>query len=334
MKFNWKKFDIKNYLGEIFTGLIVVALISYLFVGISFEAKFDEQFWTLFGIGFAIMIAITSIWYPTAKQKAKLKDKNFKNQRLEYSILVDRVVKTNNFKGLKKFCEYATEENKKAKIKSVLAKINVDYTIYEKCKKDIKLVDKEQLEEKQKKKLKKLILHGVSYSIINDSKITTAIDNIKEPHDVKNEESAYDRRVLIAKIMTSILLTMGFAMIVFTGQGFTLGKLAQIFSWLCLIAWNICQSISTGSKSITIYRANYFKKLRTFLEEFFSSDYADTTVQWTRPEISNEDDDETQSLYDFIKNQDFMKAVAKAVRGIDKKEEEKHKRELEERFDI
>ena len=120
MKF--RKIDIKNHLGEIFTGLIVVALFSYLFVGIGIKTSLNEEFWTIFGIGFAIMIAITSIWYPSAKAKAKLKDKNFKNQRLEYSILVDRVVKTNNFKGLRDFCEYATNENRIERINELYRK--------------------------------------------------------------------------------------------------------------------------------------------------------------------------------------------------------------------
>src|SRR5574344_479829 len=334
MKF--KKFDIKNYLGEIFTGLIVVALISYLFVGIGIQAQFDEEFWTLFGIGFSIMIAITSIWYPTAKQKAKAKDKNFKSQRLEYSILVDKVVKTNNFKGLKGFCEFATDQNKIDKIKAQLAKINIDYDVYEKCKKDLKLIDKEQLDDKQKKKLKNVILYGVRYSIINYSRVTTAIDNIKEHYDVRSEEQSYDRKVLIAKIMTSILCSFGFAMIVFTGQGFTLGKLAQIFTWLCLIAWNICQAISTGTKSITIYRANYYKKLRTFLDEFFSSEYADKTTTYERPNIKDEDDEDSGNygIYDTIKNKEFLKGLAKTIKQLDEKDQERERRERAERFDI
>lgn len=333
MKF--KKFDIKNYLGEIFTGLIVVALISYLFVEIGIQAKFDEEFWTLFGIGFAIMVAITSIWYPTAKQKAKLKDKNFKNQRLEYSILVDRVVKTNNFKGLKKFCDYATEQNKIDKIKNALAKINVDYSVFEKCKKDLKLIDKEQLDDKQKKKLRHLVLHGVKYSFINYSKVTTAIDDIKEHYDVKSEEKSYDRKILTAKIVTSVLCAFGFAMIVFTGTGFSLGKLAQIISWLCMIAWNICQSLSTGTKSITIHRANYYKKLRTFLEEFFSSEYADTSVDWERPNIKDdEEENANMTLIEAIKNQEFIKGLANAMKNIDAKEKAKAEKEKHEIFDI
>lgn len=319
MKF--RKIDIKNHLGEIFTGLIVVALFSYLFVGIGIKTSLNEEFWTIFGIGFAIMIAITSIWYPSAKAKAKLKDKNFKNQRLEYSILVDRVVKTNNFKGLRDFCEYATNENRIERIKAVLAKINVDYDVYIKYEKDIKLLENDnQLDEVQKKKLMKLISKGVKYTIINSSKVTTAIDNIKEHYDIRNEEVAYDTKTLTAKIITSILCSIGFAMIVFTGTGFTLGKLAQIFSWLVLIAWNICQSISSGTKSITIYRANFYKKLRTFLEEFFASEYADNTIEWQRPTIKDEDD---VTVADAIKDKDFIKQLTKTIKDMEHKNQEK-----------
>lgn len=301
MKDKFKKFDAKNYIGEILTGFIILALITYLFVGIGIKDSLDENFWTLFGIGFAIMVAITSVWYPNAKQKAKLHDKNFKNQRLEYSILVDRVVKTGNFKGLKKFCEFATEENKQQHIKTILAKINIDYDIYKKYLKNIPGIEKDtQLDKKQKRKLKKLIIKGVRFSHINPSKITTAIESIKEQYDVKSEEQSYDRKTLIAKILTSILTTLGFAFIAFSGQGFTLAKLAQIMSWFVLIAWNICTSISSGAKSITLYRANYYKKLRNFLNEFCVSEYYDNTVAWTRPDVQEED--EAQELGEaFIK---------------------------------
>ena len=177
MKF--RKIDIKNHLGEIFTGLIVVALFSYLFVGIGIKTSLNEEFWTIFGIGFAIMVAITSIWYPSAKAKAKLKDKNFKNQRLEYSILVDRVVKTNNFKGLREFCEYATDENKTERIKAVLAKINVDYDVYVKYSKDIKLLDKDtQLDADQKKKLLKQISSSSSNYFCSFSFLNTSLQYV------------------------------------------------------------------------------------------------------------------------------------------------------------
>lgn len=285
-----RKFNIKDYFSEILTGLIVIALLSYLFVGIGIKEKLDDEFWTLFGIGFIIMIAITSIWYPNAKTRAKLKDKNFRNQQLEYSLLVDKVVKTNNFKGLKKFCDYASSQNKITKIENVLIRLNIDFDLFNKYKKDIRLIEKDtQLSDKQKKKLKKLIVNGVKYSKINSNKVTTAIDNVKECYDIKSQEKAYDVKTLTAKIITSILCTLGFAMIAFTGTGFTLGKLAQILTWICLIAWNICQSIITGTKSISVFRADFYKKLRTFLEEFFASEYADKSVEWTRPKITEDE---------------------------------------------
>ena len=236
---------------------------------------------------------------------------------------------------LKKFCDYDTEQNKIDKIKNALAKINVDYSVFEKCKKDLKLIDKEQLDDKQKKKLRHLVLHGVKYSFINYSKVTTAIDDIKEHYDVKSEEKSYDRKILTAKIVTSVLCAFGFAMIVFTGTGFSLGKLAQIISWLCMIAWNICQSLSTGTKSITIHRANYYKKLRTFLEEFFSSEYADTSVDWERPNIKDdEEENANMTLIEAIKNQEFIKGLANAMKNIDAKEKAKAEKEKHEIFDI
>lgn len=319
MKF--KKIDIKNHLGEIFTLIIVVALFSYLFVNIGIKSSLDEEFWTLFGVGFAIMVAITSIWYPTAKNKAKLKDKNFKNQRLEYSILVDRVVKTNNFKGLKDFCDYATNENKTERIKAVLAKINVDYDVYLKYVKNTDLLKEDKtLDDEQKNKLLQLIKKGVKFTIINPGKVTTAIDKIKEHYDIRSEEQKFDAITLSSKIITSILCSVMLALIVFTGTGFTLGKLAQILSWVIMIAWNICQSINSGTKSITIYRANYYKKLRTFLEEFFASEFADNTAEWQRPNIKEEDE---PTFADAIKDKDFIKQLAKSLKDLEHKEQEK-----------
>ena len=295
--------EFKNYIGQLFTGIIVAILVCYLFVGIGFKFELDEEFWTLFGIGFAIMLSITTIWYPIAKQKEELENKSYKKARLEYSILVKRIIDTNNFKGLKSFCKKATETNKTDAIKLKLSKYNIDYELYENCKQDITLIDKQNtLDESQKKNLKHIILKGVSfrflfwrfggYETINHNKITTSIDKLKSRYDVRNEEKTYDRKVYSAKILTSILISLGLAVIVFTGKGFDLGKLAQIMTWIGMIAWNMFTAINNGRKSIAIHRTNYFKKLRSFIEEFCASEDYDNTINWQRPAIKENDENQ------------------------------------------
>lgn len=295
---NWK--EIRNYAGQIFTGLIILALISYLFVGIGFKPHFDNEFWTLFGINFAIMLSMTTIWYPISKQKEELKNKKYKKERLEYSILVKRVNDTCNFKGLKSFCGKATETNKNDAIKYKLSKRNIDFDLYEKYKDNVvEVVNEPSLDDKQKKHLIKIIRDGVSfrflfwrfngYETINHNSVITAIDKTKSTYDTTNEEKAFDKKVYFAKIATSILISIGFAMIVFTGRGFSLAKLAQIITWIGLIAWNVFTAIENGRKSIDIHRTNFFKKLRGFLEEFCASDDYDKTIEWTRPAIKEEE---------------------------------------------
>lgn len=298
--------EFKNYVGQLFTLIIIGILVCYLFVGIGFRFELDAEFWTLFGIGFAIMLSITSIWYPIAKQKEEFENKPYKKERLEYSILVKRIIDTNNFKGLKKFCETASDTNKTDAIKIKLSKYNIDYELYEKYKKDTSKLDEEKsLDKTQKKKLKKIISKGLSfrflfwkftgYERINHNSITTGIDKLKARYDVRNEEKDYDRKVYSAKILTSVLTSLGLAIIVFTGKGFDLGKLAQIMTWIGMIAWNMFTAINNGRKSVSIHRTNYFKKLRSFIEEFCASEHYDTTVSWQRPKIKG-DDNESQEV--------------------------------------
>ena len=64
---------------------------------------------------------------------------------------------------------------------------------------------------------------------------------------------------------------MGF--IIFTIYGFTWTSIAQLLTWLVLIFWNIFTSYNAGYKAISIKRMEYYKKLKTFLEEFISSEY-------------------------------------------------------------
>lgn len=289
----------KNYIGYIFTSVIILVLFSYLFVGIGLNFNLSTDFWTMFLIGFAIMVAITTIWYPIAKQKEEQQNSQYKKQRLEYSLLVNRVTETNNFKGLTKFCEYASERNKVDILKQKLAKDNIDYDMFLKYSKDIQALEEEKnLDEKQKKILKHTILRGLShrflfwkssgYEKINHNKITTGIDDVKATYDVTNDEKKFDKRVMFAKVLTSILCSFGFAMIVITGKGFDLGKLAQILTWLGLILWNVFSAINNGKKSVAVHKTNFFKKLRTFLEEFCGSEYYDNTITWTRPKVKEE----------------------------------------------
>lgn len=292
--------EIKNYTGQIFTSIIVLLLVCYLFVGIGLKTELDESFWVIFGISFAIMIAVNTIWYPIAKQKEEQINTDYKRHRLEYSILVDRVRDTNNFDGLKQFCEFATNENKIECIKNKLAKHNIDFALYLDCIKDIDNIDKQKnIDNKQKKILRKLVVNGVSskflwmkfsgYEKISHNQITTAIDEAKQPYETKNDEKSFDKRVFGAKIITSILCTFGIAMIVFDGKGFDIGKLAQIMTWMFVIAWNIFTAMNNGRKSIAVYRVQYYKKLRNFLEEFCASKYYDNSITWERPQIKEEE---------------------------------------------
>lgn len=266
---------IKNFLGEILTSVIILALFIYSFVGIGVKENIDSGFWTSFAVNFGIMLLITSIWYPEAKRKAQMSDSVYLAQRKRYGELVDKVINTNNQKNLAKFCEYATEENRKAKIKQVLSnKINIDYDVYLKyLKEPTKLDEDVTLSAKQKKKLKILIENGVSVKQISHSKIITGIKGSKLVYETSSEEQRYDVVKIVTKMVVSVVSSIFMAYMVFSLFGFSWASVAQLFTWLILICWNIFTSYQAGYKSISIKRADYYKKLKTFLEEFVSSEY-------------------------------------------------------------
>lgn len=289
----------KNKLATIFTSILVLILFSYLFVEIGLDTQLDGDFWTTFIVNFMIMIAVTMIWYTTTKQKEAEENSYYKKQRLEYSLLMDKISSTNNFKGLKEFCEVATEKNKIAKIKNKLNRYNIDYKVYEKYLKTPNEIDADKLlSDEQKKVIKHIITNGLAYrflwwrfagyEVITDNKITNANDTLKQEYDISNSEKGFDFKTFSLKFISTILSAFGIAMIVFTGKGFDVAKLAQILSWLGLILYNAFNAINSGKKAISVHRTNYYKKLRTFLEEFCGSEYFDKTVAYVPPKVKEE----------------------------------------------
>lgn len=279
--------NVKNFFGEIFTGIVVLALIIYSFVGIGLNNSIDETFWIVFAVNFSIMILITSIWYPSAKQKAQFQDEGYLIQRKKYGELVDKVVNTNNQRNLSKFCDWATEQNKIFKIKQKLIKINVDYDIFVKYSKELDKLDNDKiLTDKQKKKLRILIENGVSVKKISYSRIITGIKISSLQYDTNSSEQKYDFVKLASKIFISVCTSIFMGFIVFKLYGFTWESVAQLFMWLIVIAWNIFTSYNTGYKSISVKRAEYYKKLKTFLEEFVSSEYFNMKDKDERVEIA------------------------------------------------
>lgn len=266
--------NFKGRLVEIFTSIIILGLAVYSFVGIGLRENIDAGFWTAFGVNFGLMILTMFIWYPEAKKRAEQNDAGYIGQRQKYGELIERITNSNNQKNLHKFCDYATEENRMFKIKQKLIKMNVDFDVYEKyLKKPSKIDEIEELTDKQKKSLKKLIQNGVKVKKISSARIITGIKNSKAKYDITSQEQAYDTTIFSVKIVISILSSVVIAYMVFSTNGFSWESVAQFFTWVIVIFWNTITSYQTGYKSISIKRADYYKKLKTFLEEFVSSEY-------------------------------------------------------------
>ena len=264
----------KTRLSEIFTGIIILALLVYSFVGIGMRDKIDEGFWTAFIVNFSLMLLTMFVWYPDAKRKAQQKDVNYIAQRKRYGELVDKITNSNNQKNLHKFCDYATEQNRLFKIKQRLIKMNVDFDVYEKyLKKPSKINELEELTDKQKKKLKKLIQNGVKIKKISEARILTGIKSAKARFDTTSGEQTSDIMFFSFKIVVSIISSIVVAYMIFSTNGFSWESVAQFFTWVIIILWNAMTSYQAGYKSISVKRTDYYKKLKTFLEEFVSSDY-------------------------------------------------------------
>ena len=265
---------LKTRLSEIFTAIIILALAIYSFVGIGMRDKIDEGFWTAFGVSFGLMLLTMTVWYPDAKRKAQKFDAGYIAQRKRYGELIDTITTTNNQKNLHKFCDYATEQNRLFKIKQKLIKMNVDFDVYEKyLKKPQKVAEIEELTDKQKKKLKKLIENGVKVKKISSARIITGIKSAKAIYDTNSGEQAYTITIISLKVITSIVSSTIIAYMVFSQNGFTWESVAQFLTWVIIIFWNAFTSYQAGYKSISVKRADYYKKLKTFLEQFISSNY-------------------------------------------------------------
>lgn len=272
--FNNRLPQVKNYIGELVTGIICIALLIYSFVTLGFSDGLDENFITTFIVSFILMIMITSIWYPKGKQKAQTMDADYIKQRLEYGKLVNKVIDTNNQRNLSKFCEWATEDDRILLIKNKLKKITVDYDVYVKYEKKPLTIDNDKdLTDFQKAKLKRIIEKGINIKTIISTSILTGIKNNKLKHDVSSSETKYDFVNLSSKVFTSIISAIVMGFLVFSVGGFSWASVAQLLTWYIFMVWNMFTSHQTGFKSISVHRTNYYKKLRSFLEEFISSDF-------------------------------------------------------------
>lgn len=266
--------NIRNYMGEFLTAIIALALIVYSFVALGFRDSIDEYWITTFIIGFIIMIVITSVWYPNAKQKAQYTDEGYILQRTEYGKLVDKVTNANNQKNLNKFCDWATEQNRLHIIRQKLLKKGIDFELWVKYSKTpSKVQEEKELTDKQKIYLKALIENGVNVKIINYQHILTGLKNGKLKYDTNSTETRYDTITLTLKVFVSVCSAVVMAFLVFSVGGFTWASIANLLMWYVLIVWNMFTSYSTGYKSISIHRTGYYSKLRTFLEEFVSSEF-------------------------------------------------------------
>lgn len=263
---------VKNGWGWMFTALIVVALVVYLFVSISFREKLDKDFWTSLCVNLGLMILLTSIWFPNGKLKAKSCNQQYISARQNYSMLMDKISGDKKLANIDKFCEYATEQNRLAKIKQKLIKMNVDFQIYQACLHDHNLAfSQKNLTDKQKQRLFNLLTNGVKVKKINPSVVKTGFANNQKPYDVRSDETTYDTFMLISKLLTSTVGAIFLAYLIFGDGGFAVGKLAQLLTYIILMAFNIITSYNAGYNSIASHRTRFYLKLKVFLEEFMAS---------------------------------------------------------------
>jgi len=295
------KLNVGKLVGWIFTMIVMIFLIFITFVPIAIREQVDSSYWTNFFVNSCVMLLLFSVWYPASKLKAEQEDVDYIKQRTEYSKQVQKVVDNEEFENLHEFCEYATDINKQNKIKNYLDKYNISKEIYEMCKIDLDLIDENEiLTNKQKRKLRKLIHKGIRVKKINSSKITTGIKNQKEEYDTNSDESLYDSFIIINRLITTVVCSCVVAYTMFNDIMVTWAKVAQLCTWFLIIAWTIFTSSNSGRIAVSVYRTNYYKKLRTFLEEFFASKYSKKQTFIINQEAINNNN--SQNHFGILKN--------------------------------
>jgi len=271
--FKSDKVHIRELVSTALTLLLCVAIGFILATVFTFVFQINDYFWTITLVGIAVMIITNRIWLPTGIEKGLAEKKIINNTKI-YNNRADYIATNQKFMELEAFCKYKNEKQKKDLIIDILAKVTLDYWVYEKYI-DSKSQDDNfksyitKLSVKQIKTLERLKTKEVKFEKLTPKQITIGKSATKGivPH---NKEGMYRNILLIGKIIWGIVLGCFMAFIIISPTEFGIAQVVQCAVWFFSIIYNVWASIYSGKKSITVYRNNYMIEQAELCAEFFS----------------------------------------------------------------
>lgn len=267
----------KTYIRELvslgLTLLLCVAIGLTLATVFTFVFQINDYFWTITLVGIFVMVLTNRIWTPTGIEKGLSEAKVMNNTKV-YNNRANYIVNNQKFLQVDEFCKYKNEKHKKELIIDILAKVTLDYWVYEKY---VSVTPREEdfkkyiatLSPKQIKVLERLKNKEVRFKKLTSKQIT--VGKISSKGIVpQNKETFYRNFLLVGKVVWGIVLGCFMAFIIISPTDFGIGQVVQCAVWFFSIIYNVWAAIYSGKKSITVYRNNYMIEQAELCAEFFS----------------------------------------------------------------
>ncbi len=271
---------IKRVIPFLLTALIVVVILLIEFTTLH-PNSIDETFWLSLAVNSLIIVAVALVWVASGKARARGEANSPYSKNAEtYSNLISQIEEDKNFSALNKFCDLKTEELRQKRIVAILASACIDIDEYD----EIKSFTDQELKEKhysckQIKAINRVRNGGSSFEPLRKNSLCVKpiiamelASNcvVKNPYDVHYNDAVDETRNLIIRILKSLIMAIGLALVSFElSQDITsIEAWAMFFSKLTTIFFTAWSSEKEGYEQIAVTKNQVILRRINFLNLF------------------------------------------------------------------
>lgn len=253
--------SLRLQIAKIITLLVAIALALAVFTNIILQNTITSDLLVNWFLGFIASTFVYLIWVYEGKKAGYILER-YINAKSLYTESVVAILKNKLVNDLPDFCKRKTEENIenvrmiKLRERGYFPKLGIKFEDIDIC-----TLNKSQLKQynKLKEKTKAItILPNQLYCNSNVSSLYNAEDYSKTSISIK----------LIIRVITSILITLVMAMMLFMPGAFSFAKVVQMVMYICLLVSCVYMGKQTGYNSVTQQEVDTYIR-RTRLNQSF-----------------------------------------------------------------
>jgi len=251
----------------IITAAMILALVMYLLVAVSFEWKVDI-------VSFVILAAAQIIshcaYFPDGEEYGTT-NATFKTNRKAYNDKATKISKYKKQTELREYCIVEYEERKKHYIQMECSKCDITEEEYLKLKADRQAAAKflATLKGGRKRRLNKL-LYGVIPIKPNTAETVMSAAENDGGNELKDASVGYKQRSYIRKILKCTVIALFFAMLAYNARdGITLSTFVQMAMYVASVLITAITSYAAGETTQKVYKNKFYIDLINFIDGFF-----------------------------------------------------------------